>query len=234
MTVLCIDIGGSGLKGALVNQQREMISDRLRVPTPRPAKPSAVINALTGLVQPLNGQYERVAVGFPGIVTNGTIGSAVNLHPEWVGFNISEALASKLSVPVRTANDADIQGYGVINGEGVELVLTLGTGFGSALFINGHLVPNLEMGHHPFRKRDTYEQQLGNAARKKVGNKAWNRRLVKALNSLQKLFNCTTIYIGGGNSKKVTLDLPPYIQLASNQAGIYGGVALWESEATVH
>ena len=226
MLVLCIDIGGSHIKGALVNSQREMVSDRLRGPTPRPAQPEPVVAALTELLRPLE-DYQRVAVGFPGVVVDGVVGSAVNLHPDWLGYPLAQTLADKLGIPTRVANDADIQGYGAIEGKGVELVLTLGTGFGSALFVDGVLVPNLEMGHHPFRKDDTYEQQLGNAARKKVGNKAWNRRLKAALSNLQHLFSCRKIYLGGGNAKKVGFQLPDNIEVVSNRAGIYGGVELW-------
>ena len=226
MLVLCIDIGGSHVKGALVNPQREMVSDRLRGPTPRPAQPAPVIATLVELLEPLE-NYERVAVGFPGVVVDGVVGTAVNLHPDWEGYPLGQTLADKLGMPTRVANDADIQGFGAIEGQGVELVLTLGTGFGSALFVDGVLVPNLEMGHHPFRKNDTYEQQLGNAARKKVGNKAWNRRLERAIANLQHLFSCHKIYLGGGNAKKVGFQLPDNAEIVSNRAGIYGGVELW-------
>ena len=227
MLVLCVDIGGSHIKGALVNPQQDMVSDRLRGPTPRPAQPAPILAALAELVQPLQ-DYQFVSVGFPGVVVEGVVHSAVNLHPDWVGFPLAKTLAEQLDMPTKVANDADIQGYGVIEGKGVELVLTLGTGFGSALFVDGVLVPNLEMGHHPFRKNNTYEEQLGNAARKKVGNKAWNRRLQTAIANLQNLFSCRKMYIGGGNAKKVSFQLPSNVELANNRAGIYGGVALWQ------
>lgn len=227
MLVLCIDIGGSGLKGALVNERQEMVSDRLRVETPQPAQPEPVVTSLLSLLAPLQG-YDRVAVGFPGVVVEGTIRTAVNLHPDWHGFPLAEVLGQKLGVPTRVANDADVQGYGVIRGEGVELVLTLGTGMGSALFVNGTLVPNLEMPHHPFRKGDTYEEQLGDAGRKRAGNEKWNRRLLLALQQLQDLFSCQRIYLGGGNGKKIAIELPEHVEIVSNQAGIYGGVNLWK------
>ena len=231
MLVLCVDIGGSHIKGALVSPERQMVSDRLRIETPRPAQPQPIIDSMTELLQPLD-NYQLISVGFPGIVTDGVVHSAVNLHPDWRGFPLASTLEQSLTIPTRVANDADIQGYGVIEGKGVELAITLGTGFGSALFIDGVLVPNLEMGHHPFRKGDTYEQQLGNAARKKVGNRVWNRRLQTALGSLQYLFSCRKIYLGGGNAKKVAFQLPDNVEIVSNRAGIYGGVELWRERLT--
>ncbi|MEL7083314.1 MAG: ROK family protein [Cyanobacteria bacterium J06597_1] len=231
MLVLCIDIGGSHIKGALVTPDQEMVSDRLRIETPRPAQPQPIIDTIAELSQPLD-NYQCISVGFPGIVINGITQSAVNLHPDWQGFPLASTLEQRLAMPTRVANDADIQGYGVIEGIGVELVVTLGTGFGSALFVDGVLVPNLEMGHHPFRKGDTYEQQLGNAARKKEGNRVWNRRLQTALGNLQYLFSCRKIYLGGGNAKKVAFPLTDNVEIVSNRAGIYGGVELWREKPT--
>jgi polyphosphate glucokinase len=112
----------------------------------------------------------------------------------------------------------------------VELVITLGTGFGSSLFVDGHLVPNVQLAHHAGWGRKTYEEELGAKAFEKAGKKKWNRRLGKAIASLDALFNFDRLYIGGGNAKKVTLDLPPRVKLVSNLAGLTGGIALWRSE----
>jgi polyphosphate glucokinase len=137
-------------------------------------------------------------------------------------------LVRQLKKPVRAANDADVQGFGAIKGKGVELVITLGTGFGTALFINGTLVPNLEIAHHPFRKGQTYEGQLGaNALMNTVGKKRWNQRLAKAIAILDRVINFDHLYIGGGNGKKVTIPLPPHVTIVSNAAGLLGGIALW-------
>ncbi len=129
---------------------------------------------------------------------------------------------------MRVANDADIQGYGAISGQGVELVITLGTGFGSALFVDGKLVPNLEMGHHPFRKKDTYEEQLGRAALEEVGKKNWNERLEKAIANLERLFNYDLLYIGGGEAKKINFELPKNAKIVPNVAGLLGGIKLFD------
>jgi polyphosphate glucokinase len=130
---------------------------------------------------------------------------------------------------VRVANDAEIQGLAAISGKGVELVITLGTGFGSALFVDGKLVPNLEMGHHPFRKGETYEEQLGRAALDKGGEKKWNSRLEKAITSLEHLFNYDYLYIGGGEAKKITIALSPNVKIVPNINGLLGGIVLWRT-----
>lgn len=223
---LAVDIGGSGIKVIVLDAEGSSTTDRLRVTTPQPATPDSVIEAIAQLAAG-SGVFDRVSVGFPGVVRQGVIETAVNLTPEWVGCNLETALAKRLGKPVRVANDADIQGLGAISGQGVELVITLGTGFGSSLFVNGQLVPNLEMGHHPFRSGETYEQQTGRAALDRVGKKRWNRRLEKAIATLQHLFNCDCLYLGGGNTKYITFALPPKVQIIPNVSGLLGGIALW-------
>jgi polyphosphate glucokinase len=224
---LAIDVGGSGIKVMILDEQGTPVSNRARVETPQPAKPSPVIEAIVQLVSQ-QGEFDRVSVGFPGVVRLGVTETAVNLDPDWVGLNLETVLSERLGKPVRVANDADIQGMGAIAGQGVELVITLGTGFGSALFLNGKLVPNLEMGHHPFRNDNTYEQQLGRAALDSVGQKKWNRRLEKAIATLRNLFNYDALYIGGGNTDKVTIDLPPNVKIVPNVSGLLGGIVLWK------
>lgn len=226
MHTLAVDIGGSGVKVMVLDEAGKPLTERSRVETPQPALPEPVIGAIASLAAG-TGDFDRVSVGFPGVVTNGVIKTAVNLTPEWVDFDLATALSEKLGKPVRVINDADMQGLGAISGKGVELTITLGTGFGSGLFVDGKLVPNLEAGHHPFRKGETYEEQLGRAALDKIGQKRWNNRLGKAIAQLQKLFNCEYLYIGGGNTKKVTIDLPPNVKIVPNVSGLLGGIALW-------
>ncbi|MCP5115966.1 MAG: ROK family protein, partial [bacterium] len=100
-------------------------------------------------------------------------------------------------------------------------------GMGAALFINGHLVPNLELGHHPFRKGDTYEDLLGEAALKAEGRKKWNRRLAEAIDLLDRIFNYQVLYLGGGNAKKIEIELPANVKQVPNLAGLLGGIGLW-------
>jgi polyphosphate glucokinase len=221
-----IDIGGSGIKGILLKPTGQPIGERLRVVTPQPSTPKAVLAGITELVKDM-GTFDRVSVGFPGVIQQGQVKTAPNLDQSWPGIHLVRELERQLRKPVRAANDADVQGYGAVKGQGSELVITLGTGFGTALFINGHLVPNLEIGHHPFRKRQTYEVQLGANALNTVGKKRWNLRLAKAIQLLDRVINFDHLYIGGGNAKKVTIKLPSNVAIISNVAGLLGGIALW-------
>lgn len=224
---LAVDIGGSGIKVIVLDETGEPIAERSRVETPNPAKPDPILKEIVSLAAE-QGEFDRISVGFPGVVMDGVIKTAVNLDSDWRGLNLATILSERLGKPVRVANDADLQGLGTIEGKGVELVITLGTGFGSALFVEGKLVPNLEMGHHPFRKKDTYEEQLGRAALDDVGKKKWNKRLEKAIATLQHLFNCDCIYLGGGNSKKIQFELPTNVKIVPNVNGLLGGIALWK------
>jgi polyphosphate glucokinase len=226
---LSIDIGGSGVKVMVLDRQGKPLTERARAETPQPAKPDSVIDAIEALAA-TQGEFDRVSAGFPGVVRRGITETAVNLNSDWIGFDLATALSKSLNTPVRVINDADMQGLGAISGKGVELVITLGTGFGSALFIDGKLVPNLEMGHHQFRKNETYEEQLGRATLEKIGEKKWNRRLEKAISSLEHLFNYDCLYIGGGEAEKVNLKLPENVKVISNISGLLGGIALWKDE----
>ena len=224
---LSVDIGGSGVKLMVLDKSGNPLTEKLRVETPQPASRKLVIDAILELAK-MAGEFERISVGFPGVVQNGVTNTAVNLDSDRVGFDLATALFEFLKKPVKVVNDADMQGLAAIAGEGVELVVTLGTGFGSALFVNGKLVPNLEMGHHRSRKGDTYEEHLGRTALKKVGDEKWNKRLKKAIDSLQSLFNYDYLYIGGGEAKKIDIELPSNVKVIPNIFGLLGGIALWQ------
>ncbi|MBD2690814.1 ROK family protein [Anabaena catenula] len=223
---LSVDIGGSGVKVMVLDITGKPLTERARLETPQPATPEVVINAIATLASS-QGEYHRVSVGFPGVVRCGVTETAANLDQNWIGFDLATALSERLNKPVKVINDADMQGLGAIAGKGVELVITLGTGFGSALFVDGKLVPNMEMGHHLFRQGKTYEEQLGRAALEKIGDKKWNRRLQKAIASLQSLFNYDCLYIGGGEAVRVNMNLPLNVKLIPNITGLLGGIALW-------
>jgi polyphosphate glucokinase len=228
---LAIDIGGTGLKMIVLDPQGSPLTERTRIDTPRPATPDALLAALT-LMAASHGDFERTSVGFPGVVRRGVVYTAPNLDEGWSGFALAQALQDALGRPARVANDADVQGLGVIQGQGVELVITLGTGVGAGLFVDGRLVPNLELGHHPFKGSKTYEQRLGKAAQEARGKKKWGRDLLEAIDLLSRIFNFDTLYIGGGNAKKVEkmeLPLPENVRLVDNVAGLLGGIKLWET-----
>jgi polyphosphate glucokinase len=161
------------------------------------------------------------------------IHSAVNLLPAWTGGHLDRLLLRALRKPVRVANDADIQGLGVIRGDGVELLITLGTGVGSALFVDGVMVPGLEMGHHPYQHGKTYEDLLSDRELKRVGKHAWIHRLRGAVETLQHAFNPRWFYLGGGNARLLSARLwPRHVVIVDNLAGLFGGAALW-ADATV-
>ncbi len=230
MKTLAIDIGGTGTKAIILDEEGTPMTERGRIPTPQPATPKAILGVI-GQLAKAQGPFDRVSVGFPGVIRHGVVSTAPNLDPSWSGFNLVAGLTRLLRKPVRAANDADVQGFGAIKGRNIELVITLGTGFGSALFVDGKLVPNLEIAHHPFRNGKTYEEHLGDKALKKIGNKKWNKRLGKAIETLDRVLNFDHLYIGGGNSKKVTEPLPEKVELVSNAAGLLGGIAFWKFEA---
>lgn len=223
---LAVDIGGTGIKAIILDEAGKPLTERARIKTPQPATPAAIINRIVAMAKE-QGQFDRVSVGFPGVVRRGVTVTAPNLAPSWKGFDLAKALSKKLGKPVKVANDADVQGFGAIAGRGVELVVTLGTGFGSALFVDGTLVPNLEVAHHPFKRNRTYEELLGIEALKKVGKRKWNNRLKRAIESLEHLFNYDSLYIGGGNAKRITVKLPPNAKVVENIAGLLGGISLW-------
>ncbi len=209
----------------LLDPAGKPVSERERVPTPAVPTPELVLSSLDVLRKKLPA-FDRVSVGFPGVIKRGITYTAVNLHPAWAGFPLQVELEKRWKKPVRATNDAAVQGYGAITGDGVELTLTLGTGMGSALFTSGHLCPGLELGHHPWKKH-TYEDYLGRRGLDKYGKKRWNKDLQEAIDQTLKLFNWDHLYIGGGNTKKIDFTPGENIEIVSNEAGLLGGVALW-------
>jgi polyphosphate glucokinase len=224
---LCIDIGGTGIKALVLDLKGAPLTERSRQPTPKPAKPEAVLETLWTVIDPL-GDFDRVSVGFPGVVVEGVTWSAPNLHPDWKNFPLAQHIAERTRRPVRVLNDAGVQGFGIIEGHGLEMVLTLGTGMGCALYIDGKYVPNVELAHHPLTSKTmTYEDYVGAAALEKAGKKKWNKHVRKVLATVQPIFNPRVIYLGGGNAKFLKGELPTNVKVTSNIAGLLGGIALW-------
>jgi polyphosphate glucokinase len=224
---LAVDIGGTNIKVLVLDEAGEPVAARDAEPTPRPAVPEALLDVI---VQLANRQtaFDRVSVGFPGVVQKGITKTAPNLDPTWSGFPCEVELSRRLGKPVRVANDADVQGFGSIAGDGLEMVITLGTGMGSALFIDGILVPNLELAHHPFAENKTYEQWLGLASLQRIGPEAWQQWLKRAVNLMRQTFNFDVLYLGGGNARLLDPShWPADVKLVENIAGLLGGIALW-------
>ena len=241
---LAIDIGGTAIKASVLDASGSMLADRVATPTPYPCPPEALVGAIAVLVKQLP-PFERVSVGFPGVVRGGRVLSApefvsvgglgtaidTDLLHVWADYDLAGAVRRALGRPARVANDADVQGFAVIAGTGLELVITLGTSVGTGLFENGRLAPHMEFAHHPFHDNETYFQQLGEAARKRLSPEDWNLRVKRAVETLDALFFFDHVYIGGGNSSRVTIDLGPKASIVDNAAGILGGIRLWDQEA---
>jgi polyphosphate glucokinase len=224
---LAIDIGGSGVKAAVLDARGRIIGERVRAKTPVHGPPAFLIRTIAALVAPL-GEYDRVSVGFPGVVREGVVRTAPNLgSSQWRGFDLARALAHVLKRPVRVVNDAEMHGFGVITGKGLELVITLGTGFGSALFRDGELMPHLELSQHPVHGRKTYDEYLGDRARKHVGTQKWNRRVRRVISILETVVGYDRLYAGGGNARRITFPLGTRARTVENTAGLCGGIALW-------
>jgi polyphosphate glucokinase len=244
---LAVDIGGTGLKASVLGVKGTMVADRVKVSTPYPLPPDRLVAELTKLVAPLP-DAERASVGFPGMVRQGLIlsaphfvtksGPGTTVDPDlaklWDHFDLALALTKVFQIPTRVANDADIQGAAVVKGDGLEIVVTLGTGFGTGLFFNGQLLPHLEIAHQPFRKGQTYDEQLGEAARKEVGEERWNKRVMKAIVNMREMMFFDHLYLGGGNSRRLPKHhLPADVTVIDNTAGILGGIKLWDTDHAV-
>ena len=174
---LAIDVGGTRLKAGLLDANGELAAGPNRVDTPTHAIPSVVVDALVGLATPL-GHFDRISVGFPGVVRGGEVLTAPNLDTAaWRHFRLATTLSDKLGKPARMLNDAEVQGLGVITGKGLECAITLGTGMGFSLFQDGYPAPHLELSQHPLHKGKTYDEFIGVVALRAVGRKRWNRRV---------------------------------------------------------
>ena len=225
--ILAIDVGGTGLKAAIIDTKGRFLSQRLRMKTPHHCKPAKMVSLLVDLVTPLKG-YDHISIGFPGYVRDGKVFTAPNLGTKaWAGFHLAQALERKLGKPTRLNNDADVQGLAVISGKGLELVCTLGTGFGTAWFRDGELLPHMELAHMPIHHKSDFDGYIGEAERKKIGNKEWNKRVKALIPVLATVMNYDHLYLGGGNSQRITFKLPRNVTLVSNDAGMEGGAFVW-------
>ena len=230
-TTLAVDIGGSHVKASVLDARGKLLHERVKVDTPKALTPARLVGLIAGLVRGLP-RFSRVSVGFPGVVRNGVILSAHNLGTHrFYRYPLARALERRLGKPVRMENDADVQGLAVVKGKGIEMVITLGTGFGSAIFVNGILGPHLELAHHPFRKGKTYEEEVGELARKQHGHAYWQKRVQEVIATLYHLTTFDHLYIGGGNARLLDFELPRNVSVVSNVAGIVGGVRLWARPA---
>jgi polyphosphate glucokinase len=225
---LAIDIGGTGIKGSILDSHGKMVTERIRVKTPYPFHPKDLLVIVDQIARSLPA-YDRVSMGFPGVIREGHVITAPHFGTErWQGYPLADTVSKLLKKPTRLLNDAEVQGYGAIEGRGLEVVLTLGTGVGSAVFTDGRLAPHLELAHHPIHNSKTYDEYLGNEALHDIHSKKWNHRVQRMIGIVHTLLNYDKLYIGGGNAKKIKGKLPSNVRISSNDAGITGGIHLWD------
>jgi polyphosphate glucokinase len=247
MEILGIDVGGSALKGAIVDvNSGKMIAERVRVATPEGAKPADMAEVVLQIVKQLNWKGP-IGCGFPAVVKNGVAYSAANIDQSWIGTNVSKIFSETAHCPVYTANDADVAGLAELEfGAGKEyineivLILTLGTGIGTALFANGHLMPNMELGHIEIRGKDAEKRaSAAQKTNKKLSYRRWAERLQEYLERIEALINPDVIILGGGISK----DSDRFLQYLNtrakllpatllNQAGIVGAAMYAKQQLT--
>ena len=241
-TTLVIDIGGSDLKASVLDNAGAMLTERVVHPTRYPCAPVGLVAQLAELAAALP-SFDRISVGFPGVVRQGLIVTAPHfvsaqgpggvLDPDlegaWGSFDLAGALGAELGRPARVINDADLQGVGLHRGRGVEVIMTLGTGVGTCVFEDSRLGPHLELAHHPLHGGQTYNQYLGESARARIGNEEWNARVRHAIVTLDRLFVFDHLYVGGGNTRHIVGALPPDVTIVDPNAALLAGVKLWDA-----
>ncbi len=240
MKVLGIDVGGSGIKGALVDSVTgEMLTERFRIPTPASRKPKAMARVVAEIVKHFDHQGP-IGVGFPTVIKHGICKSEGNLHKKWRGINVEALFSESVGLPVTVVNDADAAGYASMNygigkdKKGLVVMITIGTGLGSGAFWNGELIPNFELGQIPYKNYDKIELWAANSAKEREGlsYEKWSKRFNRFLELVELIVSPDLIILGGGASKDfdqfkdyITIETPVVASLLLNGAGIIGAAA---------
>ncbi|MDL5514434.1 ROK family protein [Arenibacter sp. M-2] len=240
MEILGIDVGGSGIKGALVNMETgEMISERFRIPTPKSRKPKPMAEVVAKIVKHFD-YSGPIGCGFPTVIKKGICKTPGNLHKRWAGVNVNELFSEVTGLPVTVVNDADAAGYASMNfgvgqgKEGLVLMITIGTGLGSGAFYNGELIPNFELGQIPYKKYEKIELWAAASAkeRESLSYKKWGKRFNVFLEFVELIVSPDLIILGGGTSKDwndfkdyINIETPVIPAELQNHAGIIGAAA---------
>jgi polyphosphate glucokinase len=244
---LAVDCGGTGIKATVLDPSGTPLCPRVKVRTPYPCPPDVLIEAILDLTTITETDYDRASVGFPGMVRHGKVLATPHyvteagpftpkrpdLVKEWSGFDVRAALTEALGCPTRVLNDAEVAGLASISGIGFEVMFTLGTGLGCAMYDNGRVLPKIEMSLAPFRDGESYDEQLGHHARDRVGAEVWNLRVATAIETLRPVLAWDRLYVGGGAAKHINLDLGPEVTIVTNQSGLLGGVRLWDDDTFI-
>jgi polyphosphate glucokinase len=229
---LAVDIGGSKIKATVLDSAGEPVADPVRTRTPRRLGPAALLDLVAELAEELPA-YDRVSVGFPGIVVDGVVYTAPNLGTRrFRGARLAAETRRRLGRPTRVVNDAEMHAYGVISEAGVEVVLTLGTGVGVAVFCDGRPGPQFALTTLPpptpgALGRARASADIGNAARKRLGDRVWSDQVRRVIDHLRTLTDFDRLFLGGGNGRRVRGDLPDDVIVVDNAAAFGGGARLW-------
>ena len=241
---LAVDCGGGGIKASVLDAAGTLHAPAVRVPTPYPLPPQRLVETIAGIAAGLP-RADRLTVGMPGMIRHGVVvatphyvtrhGPRTAVDPDlvaaWSGCDVRAALEATLGLATIVLNDAEVHGAGVVSGTGLELVLTLGTGLGSALFDGGAIAPHLELSHAPVRRGVTYDEYIGQPERRRLGNALWSRRVQRVVEGFRPVFHWDRLYLGGGNARHVTPTVLERVGddvvVVPNQAGIVGGVRAW-------
>jgi Transcriptional regulator/sugar kinase len=241
---LCIDCGGGGIKGSVFDEHGNQQGQALRKTTPYPLPPHLLVDVASDLANELP-QATRVTLGMPGMIRHGRViqtphyitkdGPRSKVLPElerqWRNFNMQSALEEALGLPTLVLNDAEVAGAGVVTGTGLEMIITLGTGLGNAVFDDGVLAPHQEVSQGFLRWGLTYDDYIGEHERLRLGDAHWSRRARRVVDSLRPVFVWDRLYLGGGNSSRITAvnlaKMGEDITIVPNRAGTFGGVRAW-------
>ena len=242
---LAIDCGGGGIKASVLDSHGTMIAPPLRTPTPYPLPPALLVQTAVDLAARLP-HADRVTMGMPGMIRHGVVvatphyitrsGPRSKILPElveeWRFFDMGRALGRALDLPTKVLNDAEVAGAGVVTGTGLEMIITLGTGLGNAVFDGGVLAPHIEVSQGFVRWGLTYDDYIGEHERLRLGDTHWSRRVRRIVDGLRPMYLWDRLYLGGGNSKRITAGhrakLGEDVIIVPNDAGIIGGVRAWE------
>ncbi len=241
---LSVDCGGLGIKASVLDNAGTMRIPPVHVATPYPLSPQLLVSTIKSLADSLP-KADRATVGIPGMIRHGVVVATphyiniagprtwtdIDLKIAWQGFDMRQALTQALGIPTLVLNDAEVHGAGVVAGSGFEIVLTLGTGLGCAVFDGGTLAPHIELSHATVRRSTTYDEWIGEHERRRLGDSFWSRRVRTMIEELRPVFLWDRLYIGGGNSRRikdsVIYKLADDVVIVPNEAGIIGGVRAW-------
>ncbi|WIK64606.1 ROK family protein [Gleimia hominis] len=242
---LAVDCGGGGIKASVLDRSGTMVAPAVRTATPYPLPPTLLVSTIEDLAGQLP-DFDRVTVGMPGMIRHGVViatphyvtrdGPRSRVLPElveqWERFDMRSALKAALSSPALVLNDAEVAGAGVITGTGLEMIVTLGTGLGNAVFDGGRLAPHTEISQGPVRWGLTYDDYVGEHERLRLGDAHWSRRIRRIVAALRSMYMWDRLYLGGGNSVRITPThrqrLGDEVVIVPNDAGIRGGVRAWD------